>query len=543
MRGQDHQATGGPNALAGTDPSTREPVRAPESSPSPPAGNASPHVARPDRPALSLQIKVPLLVLLTTIPILLVSGALAYRQQRQSALANLSVLASETARVIERALTHDMLVSDFDHLQAILDSLAEDGPVRSLYLLDATGRVAFAPNRENVGAILNNGVADCQPCHALEASQRPAGVVVRDGDGAQVFRSMQPILLRPACAECHDPDQRLIGMLLIDLSTAPFEAPLLATVQNNLAWWLAAVLLITLLVLFMINRWVLRRLRRLAGAMESFGQSGTVASQADESADEIGRLSSTFHDMVHEVERREAENRSLSDALSARSEERGTLVRRLIGAQEEERGRLAHELHDDLGQALSSTAFHLELAARSLSSEPNATARYLDRAKELIEETVDRMYGLILGLRPSALDDLGLVPALHAQAKQTLEASGMAFSMQVEGLPERLPKEMETVLFRIFQEALSNAARHSRATRVEIRLTARDGFLRGEVSDNGSGFRPESLSSNPGKGRGLGLLGMRERAEPLRGKVEVESRPGGGTRVHICFPLGEAAYA
>ncbi len=246
---------------------------------------------------------------------------------------------------------------------------------------------------------------------------------------------------------------------------------------------------------------------------------------------------------VLQKERAESEVYRLNAELQARVEERGELLGRVFTAQEEERKRLARELHDDLGQELSSMALTVELAQRTAEEEPHAAIRHLEQTRAMIAEATDHMYNLIQGLRPSVLDDLGLVTALQAQAKRTLEPAGITFDLVAKGLAQRLPPTVEAVLFRIFQEGLTNALRHARASHVHLQLERCDGKVQGEIRDDGSGFNPVASSVAPWKGYGLGLRGMRERAAQGGGDLVVESKPGEGTCIHVWLPLAEGANA
>jgi signal transduction histidine kinase len=146
---------------------------------------------------------------------------------------------------------------------------------------------------------------------------------------------------------------------------------------------------------------------------------------------------------------------------------------------------------------------------------------------------------MILGLRPSALDDLGLAPALRMHAERTLNPADMQLEIDARDLTSRLPPEIETALFRTFQEALSNVVRHAEASRVRVRLAVRNGAFEGEITDDGQGFNVEIIRADGDGPRGLGLLGMRERVALCGGTLEIFSRPGAGTRLRIRVPLPE----
>ncbi len=492
---------------------------------------------------MNLQLKVSLLIILPMLLILAVSTIIAYSRQRERALASMSLLASQTGQVIENSLHEIMLAADAQRIQTTLDAVAKDPRIQTLYLMDTNGQVVFAPGGEGVGQRLYNQDPTCQPCHSLDPEDRPSGVVVTTADGDTVFRSMHPIENLPECHQCHEPDQRLNGLLLTDLSIAPIEGTLADDLRDNLAWLAGTVIITAVFAYWAINRWVLRRLSGLTKAMDDVGHGGFQGDLPELPDDELGRLSAAFNRMTNQVETRDEENRALSERLGERAEERGQLLERLIAAQEEERKRVARELHDDLGQSLSSTALSVEVAQKALQSDPGSAAQQLEQASELIADATDRMYDLILGLRPSVLDDLGLLAALRAHAKRTLEPEGVEFEISSSGLSDRLPPHLETALFRIFQEAISNIVRHAGARRVTMSVGAENGILEAKVVDDGVGFDPEAYDANGIDKRGLGILGMRERATLVGGEIKIDSQPGRGTELRIIITLPEVTDA
>lgn len=492
---------------------------------------------KPSRP-IGLRWKVTGLIVIPMLLVLAVSTSIGYARQRQTSLANMSLLASQTGQVIEQALVRDMLVSDFDHIQSTVDSIAEDDRVRTLYLLDTQGNVIFAPGRDGVGLQLSNENPTCQPCHRHPPEQRPSGVVVNLENGQPVFRSMHPIENRPACARCHNPNEPLIGLLLTDLSIEPVESAIARELRDSLLWLAGTVITTTFLSSYAVNRWVLQRLGKLTTAMEDIGLRGLADRLPTAPADEIGRLSTAFNAMADRVEQRNRQNVALSEALERRSEERGTLLRRLLKAQEEERIKVARELHDDLGQTLSSTALNIELGQRALSQQQDleSAIEHLKLANEQIADATDHMYDLILGLRPSVLDDLGLIAALRTLGQRILEPVGVGFAVETAGLRQRLPASIETALFRIFQEAMTNILKHARAQDVRISVLVDDGWVEGRIEDDGRGFDPEETGSRSENG-GLGLLGIRERASQLGGRLRIDSHPSKGTAITVRLPV------
>ena len=490
----------------------------------------------------SLRAKVTLGIIIPMVLMLSLFTFYEYTRHRSVQLNNLSVLASYNGQVIEETLRHSMLTSDFVGVQRILDTVGKNENFRVVYLLDTSSRVIFAPNSSGIGIQLDNHNLTCQPCHKLPPNERPSGVVVSEDDGQRVFRSMQPIENSPACSQCHDPQQRLIGLLLTDISVAPFEAAIVADLRENLLWGGSIILVSAIIANLVMGRLVIRRLERVADALASFGSSKQNLRLNTGSSDEIGQLEVDFDEMGKRIQAEEAENRALSDYLRRQTTQQQELLKKLITAQEDERKRVARELHDELGQSLSGLALHSEVIGKFINSDPDRALEQLLLTRGLINKTTQQMYELILALRPSVLDDLGLVAALHSLGKRVLNGSGITFKLDSSGLIKRLPPSIETTLYRIFQEALSNVMKHSGADQVTITLAQRDGVFEGEIMDNGHGFNLENIDREADNPHGLGLLGMQERMAQCGGSMDIISRKGEGTRIQVRIPLAKVDY-
>lgn len=241
-----------------------------------------------------------------------------------------------------------------------------------------------------------------------------------------------------------------------------------------------------------------------------------VGSVSDEQFD---RLAETFNQMLSEHERHAEQMQQLS--------------RQILQAQEEERQRLARELHDEAAQALTSLLVHLRLLERA--HEPEKAQQNIQKLRELTAQALEEVRRVALDLRPTILDDLGLGAALEWRVDEFTQASGIQAKIQVAGLEQRLPRDVELVFYRVGQEALSNIGRHAQAQNVTIALRQEDRTLSLEVIDDGVGFNPTSTPSR--RPRTLGLLGMRERLAMINGTLTIESVLGEGTRVLACAPL------
>ena len=255
---------------------------------------------------------------------------------------------------------------------------------------------------------------------------------------------------------------------------------------------------------------------------------------------------------VHTIARREFTERDIrllttigrlvAGALHAARLHRGLVAReraheqfteRVIAAQENERRRLAGDIHDGISQRLVTLGYHLDAAARIMQADPRAAATQLARARQLADLAVDEARAAIGGLRPPVLDDLGLAGGLASLARTVPD-----LEVDLELAEQRLPEHVEIALYRIAQEALQNVHKHASARAVRITFRVRSGLARLEVSDDGTGFDPGVARDGAG---GYGLRGMAERAELVGGRLAVRTRPGLGTTVAIAVPASARA--
>ncbi|MBL9127737.1 MAG: PAS domain S-box protein [Verrucomicrobiales bacterium] len=231
------------------------------------------------------------------------------------------------------------------------------------------------------------------------------------------------------------------------------------------------------------------------------------------------------------------EAKRADDALWASREELRQLNGRLIQGREDERTHLSREVHDGLGQILTGLKMDLRWIEKRLVGTPTpeqleGVRSRLGECKELIDGAIGRVQAIATELRPGSLDALGLPDAIREEVRRFQERTGLVFRLSLDHPQTRLPTAASTALFRIFQELLTNIARHARATEVTVRLAHDTGADVLEVQDNGVGFPPSVLSRRTS----LGLLGIKERAAALGGDVEFRSAPAAGARVSIRIP-------
>lgn len=234
--------------------------------------------------------------------------------------------------------------------------------------------------------------------------------------------------------------------------------------------------------------------------------------------------------------------RSSADAIAdlTAAKERAAFKREMLGeilnAQEEERARVSRDLHDDIGQALTSVLLGLRLVESSLASDEvmlEDARKRTDDVRHLVADALGRTRKLAFDLRPTVLDDVGLLPALERLAKDMTARGGTIVAVATHGFADRLPPEIETVVYRVVQEALTNVTRHSGAATASITVIVADDRVRALVEDDGLGFKPNTV---PIRGH-LGLKGMAERADLVGGTLELSSSPGSGTTVLLELPL------
>jgi signal transduction histidine kinase len=318
--------------------------------------------------------------------------------------------------------------------------------------------------------------------------------------------------------------------------------------------WLAGVILAALVagafLAWGAARSIAKPVALLTGAAENIAAGDLSAPIPQTGKDEVGRLGKALEKMREslagligavatanaELEKRVIERTvqlaAANEQLREREASLGRLYEKVVSAQEDERKRIARELHDDTSQSLAVLVMALDSALGAVKAGLNPR---LEEAKALAVRTIEEVHRMILDLRPSVLDDLGLQSAIRWYAERHLLSRGLSVRCEFEAEDRRFPAAFETALFRVCQEAMSNIARHAQAETVLIQLSEADGVIRIEIEDDGRGFDPGNVSH--AERRHFGLMGIEERVEILGGKVRIDSAPGQGTRIHLEVPL------
>lgn len=420
-------------------------------------------------------------------------------------------------------------------------------------LVALNGQILASTQRGRIGSESDHGfslmgmirdhrqaVSACHDCHEATAQAQPRpevlafaplekaqwGVTVRQSE-EEVFASTRLLQLR------------IFGLMVVMLGGA-----------------LALVYLTTRSIIVPVQALTAATRRIAAGDLDSpqetYGENeiGELARSFDEmrrrlkkSNDEIQAFNRELDARVQErtaaYESAAKENARLYRELQQKEKIRGELLHRAISAQEDERKRIARELHDETSQGLSALMVGLDTVQMASTQDLcKATAR-LQSCKSIAENLLRNIHRLIADLRPTLLDDLGLVPAIAWYGEQRLKPLGIAFRMDEAGVTARLEPTLETALFRIAQEAITNAARYAKASSVTVQLGHEYGYVTLEITDDGQGFDPAMLDPSQSRGQGLGLRGMQERANILGGELRLEAAPGQGTTIIVCVPVVE----
>lgn len=249
--------------------------------------------------------------------------------------------------------------------------------------------------------------------------------------------------------------------------------------------------------------------------------------------DELNQLASAFDQMAEKLEQRQAERDRAEREIRNSREQLRNLSAHLQSVREEERTRMAREIHDELGQGLTALKMDVSWLNRRLLKEDATFKNKLASMEEVIDRTIQTVQKLSGELRPGMLDDLGLAAAIEWQAEDFQKRTGIDCEVSLSTEETLLNRDQSTTMFRIFQETLTNVIRHARATKVTVRLEEQNGSIVLEVTDNGRGITEAEIRD----AKSFGLIGMRERVEFIDGEVTIIGSPGKGTRITVTLPL------
>ena len=310
-----------------------------------------------------------------------------------------------------------------------------------------------------------------------------------------------------------------IGYVRAGITEEPSKTLIGKTTKSLLAITVAFCSLAALLGV-LLARFITAPVGHLVTAAQAIAAGNLDARAEVRTGDEIGRLAASFNEMAQE--------------LKEKDQLRATLLNKVISAQEEERKRISRELHDETGQALTSLIVSMRVLANKAADEKQR--ELLLSAREVAAGILLDIRNMAVELRPTALDDLGLAAAVRKYVANFQERFGIMIGFQVDSGINELAGDLSVTLYRIVQESLANAARHSGATVIEISLEMQPGQVLLRIADNGQGM-PDGELERAARANRLGIYGMRERVELCGGEFLLESKVGAGTIILVTIPL------
>jgi len=416
------------------------------------------------------------------------------------------------------------LVSEMNPMNSALNQFLkglEADPTLHVFVVDENGVVVASPEPSHLLQPLPDAAsfADRIRAHRPLVMENRRSPVVAGANGTPALAVMAPLQFASWGVVIQQPNADAFSGLLVT------GRGLLLT---GLGLAIVGVLLARTLSRSIVSP--IRRLSTQASAMRGGDLSAPITVSGDyeiemlaKTLDEArARLGATLEELQAFNVRLEEQVVARTKVIVQQDDQRKALVRRMLNATEDERRRLARELHDEIAQLL--TVIQISLHAANLDTPETR------RASELLVRTQQEIHRIIYDLRPSLLDDLGLPAAMKSYAQDHLVRQGLKVNLDIEeGLPSG--PEIETTVFRVYQELVTNVLRHAKAEQVSIELYQRDGKLVLAVEDDGQGFDPDERSG------GAGLTGMRERAALVNGTIRFDSAPGTGTQVMVEIPL------
>ena len=443
-----------------------------------------------------------------------VTSVLEIKQERADGIDKLQDQAIRLVKGVNDLVADSLYMSDIDRLDDLASVLTGQSEIRYVRISRSDGRL-----------VVDSDQAD-YPLGAV--AERPVRVTV--SERLETSRPREHTLEVSAPILMGD---EVLGKMEIGFNTDSVEAEFRSAVFQEI-WRSLTLFAAGIGAAFLIGQYFVRPIRTLVAATRSVAAGDFRDSGLATRGDEIGELASSFdrmskrlkdshEDLEHQVSERTGQLRA--------SEHRARqLTRQLVEVQESERRNIARDLHDELGQDLTALKFRLEAVG---NSHDGLRSDGQDEVK-LVEELIEKVRDLSLSLRPSMLDDLGLLPALNWLVQHLRDQGDIRVEFEHDGVQEDLNPSLRTVAYRIVQEGLTNVSRHAGARRVSLSVTAGGGKVRILIEDDGVGFEPETALAT---GNTVGLHAMRERVDLLSGRLAVDSAPGEGTRLSAELPL------
>lgn len=445
------------------------------------------------------------------------------QRQRVFLLQEATNAALKQARLTAAAASSWVLTDDLAGIEEVLQTSQEGTPLRYALIADPKGLVLAHTQRRLAGK------------HLDDASSQE---VLREGGATKVWHTDQHTIhvAAPILA-----GERTIGWVFLGLDTNPTEQHLAVVTGSGLRYTLVAIAAGTVFA-WLLARYILRQLSMLLAGVDRLRDDNLDQPIPIINRDEIGRVGQALNSAMKalrqgrdEVEREVAERRRAEEDIRY-------LSRKLIGSSEEERKRIGHDLHDELGQMITSFQFGLQSVAGLLNPDQTQAAQVCGQLATQAEEMGEAIHRIASFLWPATLEHLGLLVATQSYLNEVNQRlPNLSISFTAENLDQRLDPRLELVCFRIVQEALTNITRHSRAQTVQVSLAASRKWLSLRIRDDGEGFAPNEEDGHLcAKGGGIGIMGMRERAASVGGSLRITAADGRGCSIAADIPLAGA---
>jgi len=376
--------------------------------------------------------------------------------------------------------------------------------VGEAYLIDRTGRVIYHPDYALIGADFSQRTRVAP----LLRGEREGAVLVEGDQG----------------------DSQVVGYAVVSVTgwglivQEPWSevvAPAVASLQRIILVLLAGVVVLAAVVSAGVQR-VIRPITQMAAYARRVAAGDYAVQVPPNPIRELRDMGEAFNEMVSQISRYQAGLRQYVAAITH--------------TQEEERRRIARDLHDDTIQSLIAIGQRLELARDMIADDPQEAVEQLRELRKMVTSTIDSVRQFSRDLRPTTLEDLGLVAALQFLVSDLSQKDHIEVTLNIDGAAEDVSPEMEVAIYRIVQEALTNIRKHAKASHVLIQAQFQPEQILITVQDNGVGFEvPEEMAELASRGS-FGLMGLRERAQLFDGQVSISSKPGEGTRVQVILP-------
>lgn len=415
-----------------------------------------------------------------------------------------------------------LLSDDLAGMEEVVEGSARGSGVRDAMIVDTKGRVLAHTDRALIGRYLSDAIS----LAALSGAREPR-VYQQSED---TINAIAPILIA----------DRLIGWSILAVDKSATAAHLSYVTKTGVLYTIAAIAIGTVFAM-LLSHSILRQLRLLLGGVDNLRRNVLNQPVKVVSDDEVGKVAEAYNRAITSLaESRKTLTAEIGERKRAEDALR-TFSRRQVDAIEDERKRIARDLHDELGQMLSGMQFclrSLPLAAGTDEANGAPGSAYTKLSSE-VERMGVSIHRIANGLRPTTLDHLGLLPTIEAFVSDQLALVGdrLSISIDAAGFHRRLPVDVEMIAYRIVQEGLTNVVKHAQAKHVDIVLTVAHPSLIVVIRDDGVGISKASAAENgQATHQGIGLLGLRERAASIGGKLEVRSRRGGGTQLRAELP-------